>query len=65
MKKLMFRGISAVLFLLIVTACASDDESGSEYNADDYDFTLLNSAGEEVDIFTDEKALYLYFTGVT
>lgn len=61
----MLRGTVALLFVFIVTACSSNEESGGDYDADDYDFTLFSSTGEEVDAFTDEKSLYLYFTGVT
>lgn len=51
---------------IMATACGNDDVSESmDYDASDYTYSLSDSQGNDVDIFTeDDKALYLYFTGV-
>ncbi|ADH98716.1 hypothetical protein [Salisediminibacterium selenitireducens] len=65
----MKKWMTGVLFAavgLLVTACGNEEVSDSmNYDASDYSYTLADSQGNEVDIFTeDEKGLYLYFTGV-
>jgi len=53
--------------LMILAACSENDgeDSANSYDPSDYEFIGVNTSGEEVELFREEeKALYLYFTGV-
>ncbi|WP_416151643.1 hypothetical protein ACM26V_11990 [Salipaludibacillus sp. HK11] len=66
MKKIGSITFISLMTLLIFTACSSDNgEDSGSYDPDDYQFSLMSTSGNDVDLFEDdEKALYLYFTGV-
>ncbi|GEL08702.1 hypothetical protein [Salisediminibacterium halotolerans] len=62
MKKQLTAGFSALVLGLV--ACGSNNEQTGEYDPSEYNYTLVNTAGEETEIFEEnENALYLYFTG--
>ncbi|SES13273.1 hypothetical protein [Salisediminibacterium halotolerans] len=62
MKKQLTAGFSALV--LSLAACGSNNEQTGDYDPSEYEYTLMNSAGEEREIFEEGgNALYLYFTG--
>ncbi|PYZ93873.1 hypothetical protein CR194_12100 [Salipaludibacillus keqinensis] len=64
MKKFISVFFLGVSMIVVLGACSSNEDS-ADYNHDDYDITLVNTNGEHREVFNeDEKALYLYFTGV-
>lgn len=57
-----------IMFALLAVAAAgcSSEADTSSYDASEYTTSLPSNTGEEVEIFTEERAdLYFYFTGVT
>lgn len=63
-KKIIVGLFASVFAILIMTGCTSTDQS-TEYNQEDYDFSLLTTDGIELNPFAEnDKVLFLYFTGV-
>lgn len=53
-----------IALAFIAAGCAAEEGETSSYDASDYDITLPDTSGGEVDVFADDRpALYFYFTG--
>ncbi|TVP85172.1 MAG: hypothetical protein EA344_05185 [Alkalicoccus sp.] len=61
MKKLLFMAV----FALTAAGCSSAAVETESYEASEYTTALPNQSGEDVEVFTEDRAdLYYYFTGV-
>lgn len=53
-----------ITLAFITVGCSANEAETSSYDAADYTVSLPNESGEEVEVFTDDRAdLYFYFTG--
>ncbi|UCZ52456.1 hypothetical protein LGQ02_16680 [Bacillus shivajii] len=66
MKRLLFTMFMVISISLVVSGCGAEEESEfSNYQPNDYSFALVDTNNNEVEVMTEnEKAIYLYFTGV-
>lgn len=63
MKKIV--SLVFISMLMTLAACSDNGEESSSYEPSDYEFSGVSTSSEEVELFQEEeKALYLYFTGV-
>ncbi|MFA9560574.1 hypothetical protein ACERII_25055 [Evansella sp. AB-rgal1] len=63
----MKRILSFVLFIIlfsVIIGCSSDSGESTSYQQEDFNISLLNTAGETINISPAGKTLYAYFTGV-
>ncbi|MBB5171870.1 hypothetical protein [Texcoconibacillus texcoconensis] len=60
-------GLIGLLAVLLLAACSGEESSTAyiPYESDDFNMALVDTNAEEVTLAMDEKAFYVYFTGVT
>ncbi|SDO10575.1 hypothetical protein [Alkalicoccus daliensis] len=55
-----------ITLAIIAAGCGTNNEETTGYDPEDYSIELTSTSGEEVEVFTEDRAdIYFYFTGST
>ncbi|MDG5786220.1 hypothetical protein QA612_01870 [Evansella sp. AB-P1] len=65
MKKLLLSFLLITLSIIIIGCSNGNNDTTYEaYNDEDFNISLININGENVNISPDQKTIYAYFTGI-